>query len=42
LFAAIPAVIAYNKFSNELDKFSGKLEDFSVEFNMLMSRQIEG
>lgn len=42
LFAAIPAVIAYNKFSGELDKFSGKLEDFSMEFNMLMSRQIEG
>jgi biopolymer transport protein TolQ len=42
LFAAIPAVIAYNKFSNELDKFSGKLEDFSVEFNTLLSRQIEG
>lgn len=42
LFAAIPAVIAYNKFSGELEKFAGKLEDFSVEFNMLMSRQIEG
>jgi biopolymer transport protein TolQ len=42
LFAAIPAVIAYNKFSNELDKFAGKLEDFSVEFNTLLSRQIEG
>lgn len=42
LFAAIPAVIAYNKFSGELDKFSGKLEDFSAEFSMLMSRQIEG
>ena len=42
LFAAIPAVIAYNKFSGELEKFEGKLEDFSVEFNMLMSRQIEG
>lgn len=42
LFAAIPAVIAYNKFSNELDKFAGKLEDFCVEFNTLLSRQIEG
>ena len=42
LFAAIPAVIAYNKFSGELEKFAGKLDDFSVEFNMLMSRQIEG
>jgi len=42
LFAAIPAVIAYNKLSGEVDKLAGKLEDFSVEFNMLMSRQIEG
>ena len=42
LFAAIPAVLAYNKFSSELDKFAGKLEDFSVEFNTLLSRQIEG
>ncbi len=42
LFAAIPAVIAYNKFSGELDKFAGKLEDFSTEFNTLISRQIEG
>jgi biopolymer transport protein TolQ len=41
LAAAIPAVVAYNKFSNELDKFNGNLEDFSVEFNMLLSRQIE-
>ena len=41
LFAAIPAVIAYNKFSSELDNFAGKLEDFSTEFNTLLSRQIE-
>jgi len=41
LFAAIPAVIAYNKFSREVDKLDGKIEDFSVEFNTLMSRQIE-
>lgn len=41
LFAAIPAVVAYNKFSSELDKFSGKMEDFSVEFHTLLSRQID-
>jgi hypothetical protein len=35
-------VIAYNKYSGELDKFAGKLEDFSSEFNTLISRQIEG
>jgi len=42
LFAAIPAVIAYNKFSNELSRFSNKLDDFSVEFDTILSRQLEG
>ena len=42
LFAAIPAVIFYNKFSGELDKYSGRLEDFGTEFNTLLSRQIDG
>jgi len=42
LFAAIPAVIAYNKFSNELARFEGKLEDFSTEFDTIISRQLEG
>jgi biopolymer transport protein TolQ len=42
LFAAIPAVIAYNKFSNELERFSNKLEDFSIEFDTILSRQLEG
>lgn len=41
LFAAIPAVIAYNKLAGELDKFDGRLEDFTVEFNTLLSRQME-
>lgn len=42
LFAAIPAVIAYNKFSNEIGGFAGRLEDFSAEFNTIISRQVEG
>ena len=42
LFAAIPAVIAYNKFSNELVRFSNKLDDFSTEFDTILSRQLEG
>ena len=32
LLAAIPAVAAYNKFSNDLDKISNSLEYFSIEF----------
>ncbi len=41
LLAAIPAVIAYNKFSNELAKFSGRLEDWCTEFHALLSRQTD-
>ena len=32
LLAAIPAVIAYNKFNNESLKYSQKLENFSKRF----------
>lgn len=40
LFVAIPAVIAYNKFSQNLSRFAGRLEDFSTEFHALLSRQV--
>ena len=32
LLAAIPAVIAYNKFGNDSKKYSQKLENFSKRF----------
>ena len=32
LLAAMPAVAAYNKFSNDLDKITSNLEYFSIEF----------
>ena len=32
LLAAIPAVIAYNKFNNDSKKYSSKLENFSKRF----------
>ncbi len=41
LFVAIPAVIAFNKFNGELNRLAGKLEDFSTEFQMLLSRQLD-
>ena len=41
LIAAIPAVIAYNKFSSELNKYVVKLEDFADEFETLISRQMD-
>lgn len=42
LFVAIPAVMAFNKFNSELNRLAGKLEDFSMEFQMLLSRQLDG
>ena len=41
LFAAIPAVIFYNKFSNDLNRFASKLEDFSQEFSAILSRELD-
>ena len=41
LFVAIPAVMAFNKFNGELNRLAGKLEDFTVEFQMLLSRQLD-
>ncbi len=32
LLAAIPAVVAYNKFNNDLNKYSQRLENFSKRF----------
>ena len=41
LLAAIPAVAAYNKFSNDLEKLSNNLEYFSIEFSSVLQRQLE-
>lgn len=41
LLAAIPAVIAYNKFSNDAGKISARLEGFADEFSAILSRQID-
>jgi len=41
LVAAIPAVIAYNKISSDLNRYAGRLEAFSSEFSAILSRQIE-
>jgi biopolymer transport protein TolQ len=41
LVAAIPAVIAYNKISNDLGRYGGRLEAFAVEFSAILSRQLE-
>ena len=41
LVAAIPAVVAYNKFSSDLNRFSGRLEGFASEFAAILSRQLD-
>ncbi len=41
LFAAIPAVIFYNKFSGDLNKISGRVDDFSIEFSSIISRELD-
>ena len=40
LVAAIPAVIFYNKFSGDLDRFGDRLETFSDEVAARMSRRL--
>ena len=39
LFAAIPAVIAYNRFSNEVERLENRYEAFKEEFSTLLQRQ---
>jgi len=39
LFAAIPAVIAYNRYSNEIDRLYGRYEIFIEEFSAILQRQ---
>lgn len=39
LFAAIPAVVAYNRFSTRLDKLASRYELFVDEFIVLLQRQ---
>lgn len=41
LLAAIPAVIFYNKFANDIGKLSGRLENFADEFSAIVSRQLD-
>ncbi len=40
LFAAIPAVIAYNRFSSDFERISNTYNTFQEEFVALLSRQI--
>tara|TARA_B100000686_G_C16603839_1_gene870097 strand:+ start:107 stop:835 length:729 start_codon:yes stop_codon:yes gene_type:complete len=41
LVAAIPAVLAYNKLSTDINRYAGRLEAFAGEFGAILSRQRE-
>ena len=40
LFAAIPAVVAYNRFSHDIDRLSIRFESFMEEFSNILQRQM--
>ena len=40
LFAAIPAVVAYNRYATDIDRISGRYEIFVEEFLSILRRQI--
>jgi len=39
LFAAIPAVIAYNRYSNQVDRLEMRYDNFTEEFSSILQRQ---
>ncbi|HEY4274658.1 MAG TPA: protein TolQ [Rhizomicrobium sp.] len=41
LFAAVPAVIFYNRFINEIGRYATRLDAFAEEFSAILSRQLE-
>ena len=41
LFAAIPSVIAYNRFSHRVNRFEGRLFRFADRFHATLSRELE-
>ena len=38
---AIPAVIAYNKLSGDINRYAGRLEAFINDFSAILSRQLQ-
>jgi biopolymer transport protein TolQ len=39
LFAAIPAVVAYNRYSNKVERLNNRYDDFAEEFATILQRQ---
>ncbi len=41
LLAAIPAVVAFNKLSKDMDRYAGRLDSFAGEFSAILSREMD-
>jgi biopolymer transport protein TolQ len=41
LVAAIPAVVAYNKLSSDLDRYANRVSNFAEEFTVVLGRELE-
>ncbi len=41
LVAAIPAVVAYNKFSTDIGRYGDRLDEFATEFSSILSRHFD-
>ena len=39
LFAAIPAVVAYNRYSHDVERLGNRFESFMEEFSNILHRQ---
>jgi biopolymer transport protein TolQ len=42
LVAAIPAVVAYNKLSGDIDRYANRVTNFADEFTVVLSRELDG
>ena len=42
LFAAIPAVVGYNRYTHDIDRLSNRMESFMEEFSNILQRQAHG
>ena len=42
LFAAIPAVVAYNRYSNDVERLINRYDNFLEEFSSILMRQVNG
>ena len=42
LFAAIPAVIAYNRYAHDVERLSTRYDNFIEEFSAILRRQTPG